>query len=307
VGEKKRARQEGGREEASIEGGPPIFCSLHSSYEVDKWLVRCKRSLVSTGTTPKSKHSGDKIHTHQRLLWQSIAMSNGTKGQAGINGFHTRKNLCLSKRDRSSAGRIDPKAVEICAAINAREEYYTTSSCAGRCFLYCGDGFKAHHHFVSNDNEETENSKTVPEEKQQSSGHGFFHRFRVSHDVIRNANRYFDFSTLDPEDKERFDPSGGGDPVRTVAQYDYKEQLENQHEAVDENPSQGPFTVIQQNNPELFKTIPNQPTWLRYEPFILHVMCRSLSAAHALMNSARLVNKYFTTSPIASPLQIYKH
>lgn len=211
-------------------------------------------------------------------------MSNETKGQAGVNGFHCRKNLCLSKRDRSSAGRIDPKAVEICAAINAREEYYTTSSCAGRCFLYCGDGIKSHHHFVSHDNEETENSKKDTEEKQQSSGHGFFHRFRVSHDVIRDANRYFNFSTLDPEDNDRFDPSGGGDLVRTVAQYDYKKQLENQH---DENPSQGPFTVIQQNNLELFKSIPNQPTWLRYEPFILHVMCRSLTGAQSLMTAAR--------------------
>ncbi len=70
--------------------------------------------------------------------------------QAGVAGFQSRKTTCLSKRDRSSAGRIDPKAVDICAAINARDEYYTTSSCAGRSFLYCGDGIKAHHHFASN-------------------------------------------------------------------------------------------------------------------------------------------------------------
>ena len=209
-------------------------------------------------------------------------MSNGTKGQAGVKGFQSRKDLCLSKRDRSSAGRIDPKAVDICAAINAREEYYTTSSCAGRCFLYCGDGIKSHHHFVANDNDEIGKSKDDLG-KKQPSGHGFFHRFRVNHDIIRDAKRYFDFNTLDPEDKNKFDPSGGGDPVRNVAQYDYKEQLESPHGAVHEKESQGPFTVIQQNNTELFATIPNQPTWLRYEPFILHVMCRSLEAAENLM------------------------
>jgi tRNA G37 N-methylase Trm5 len=45
--------------------------------------------------------------------------------------------------------------------------------------------------------------------------------------------------------------------------------------------------VIQQNNPEKFKSIPEQTCWLRYEPFILHVMCRSLSAAQELMTAAR--------------------
>jgi len=214
--------------------------------------------------------------------------NNGAKGQAGVKGFQSRKDLCLSKRDRSSAGRIDPKAVEICAAINTREEYYTTSSCAGRCFLYCGDGIKSHHHFVAKDNDEIGNSNEDLVKKQPTgTGHGFFHRFRVNHDVIRDAERYFNFDTLDPEDKDGFDPRGGGDPVRNVAQYDYKEQLENQPKTVDENQSQGPFTVIQQNNTELFSTIPNQPTWLRYEPFILHVMCRSLEAAENLMKAAR--------------------
>ena len=59
--------------------------------------------------------------------------------------FQTRKSNCLSKRDKSCAGRIDPRAVEICDALNRREEYYTTSSCAGRCFLYRGDGIKSWH------------------------------------------------------------------------------------------------------------------------------------------------------------------
>lgn len=261
--------------------------------------------------------------------------------QAGsIDAFQSRKELCLSKRDRSSAGRIDPKAVDICAAINAREEYYTTSSCAGRCFLYSGDGIKAHHHFsrggggggeddaddahdsnrsssgtttsatrLSNVNidkqeyQEEEIQRLVEEPK----GLGFFHRFRVNHDIIRDEMRYFDFSTLDP-DRDDFDPSGGGDPVRSVAQYDYKQQslsLRNDddnddHDDWNENDktssittatattiSHGPFEVIQQNNPEKFRSIPQQPIWLRFEPFILHVMCRSLSAAQALMNAAR--------------------
>lgn len=185
-------------------------------------------------------------------------MSFSTKSQAGVAGFQARKNTCLSKRDRSSAGRIDPKAVDICSAINARDEYYTTSSCAGRSFIYCGDGIKAHHHYVSSDVDSAPKS-----DEKEPSGHGFFHRFRVSHDIIRDAERYFDFTTLDP-DKEGFDPSGGGDPVRSVAQYDYKEYNKDiDSSRGNDSPTDGPFDVIQQNNPDKFKVIKDQTCWLR--------------------------------------------
>ena len=52
--------------------------------------------------------------------------------------------------------------------------------------------------------------------------------------------------------------------VRSIGQYDYKD------DASKKAPS-----------------APKGPIWLRYEPFILHVMCRSLSAASALMAAAR--------------------
>ena len=59
--------------------------------------------------------------------------------------FEMAKTQCLGKRDKSFAGRIDPRAVEICALINERPDWYTTSSCSGRCFLYRGRGTKACH------------------------------------------------------------------------------------------------------------------------------------------------------------------
>jgi len=187
--------------------------------------------------------------------------------------FQSRKESCLSKRDRSSAGRIDPKVVNICAAINERNEYYTTSSCAGRCFLYCGDGIKSHHHFAPA-------SKVLDgdedDKQEKPSGHGFFYRFRVSHDIIRDAKRYFNLSTLNSEALD-FDPSGGGDPVRIIGQYDYKLNAED-----------GEFKDFEDSNVKyMYAFDPQIPLWLRYEPFILHVMCRSLSAAHALMKAAR--------------------
>ena len=48
--------------------------------------------------------------------------------------FENSKNQCLGKRDKSFAGRIDPKARAICGLINDKEEFYTTSSCGDDVF-----------------------------------------------------------------------------------------------------------------------------------------------------------------------------
>lgn len=176
--------------------------------------------------------------------------------------FQTRKVNCLSKRDKSSAGRIDPKAVDICAELNLRTEYYTTSSCAGRCFLYCGDGIKSWHATEAdtsvNDNDGASTSNT-------SGGKlGFFQRYRVNHDLINEPQRYFDLTTL----VDGQDLTGGGDPIPTIGQFDsgnnagFKNKLEDSVSF-------------------------SSPIWLRFEPFILHVMCRSLKAASMLMALAR--------------------
>lgn len=194
----------------------------------------------------------DLIHTSE--------MFGSVQSQAGEAGFQARKSSVLTKRDKSSAGRIDPKAVEICALINTREEFYTTSSCAGRCFIYRGDGIKSFHHFSefsesteeqAESSEPSEHSIDHEDTKPMVQGFGFFERYRVNHDIIRDSNRYWDLNTLHQ------DPSGGGDPVR-----DSEERVIASHRG-------------------------GENYWLRFEPFILHVMCRSLSAASALMASAR--------------------
>ena len=70
-------------------------------------------------------------------------MADLTWKQRRRKDFENAKAQCLGKRDKSFQGRIDPRAVDICALINERDDCYTTSSCAGRCFLYCGSGVKA--------------------------------------------------------------------------------------------------------------------------------------------------------------------
>ena len=171
--------------------------------------------------------------------------------------FQTRKVNCLSKRDKSSAGRIDPKAVDICSVLNNRQEYYTTSSCAGRCFLYCGDGIKSWH--STNDN-------STDTEENGGGKLGFFHRYRVNHDLINEPTRYFNLSTL----INGQDRTGGGDAIPTIGQFD-----------------NGNNAGFKNKLDDTASFVPTSPIWLRFEPFILHVMCRSLKAASVLMARAR--------------------
>eukprot|EP00977_Amphora_coffeiformis_P028117 scaffold34698_cov173-Amphora_coffeaeformis.AAC.5 len=165
------------------------------------------------------------------------------------NNFSNAKAQCLGKRDKSSAGRIDPHAVEICAVINEHDAFYTTSSCAGRCFLYRGQGIKATHQFQ---------------------------RFRVSHNRVKESERYFDLTTLES------DPSGGGDPIRTIGQFEHAEKIREIHgEAATEAAEEEEEPIHNEMESK------DSSIWLRFEPFILHVACRSLESASALMTAAR--------------------
>ena len=49
--------------------------------------------------------------------------------------FQESKKKQLSKADKSSVGSWDKKIVELCRKINKKNDYYTTSSCAGRVVL----------------------------------------------------------------------------------------------------------------------------------------------------------------------------
>ena len=87
-------------------------------------------------------------------------------------------------------------------------------------------------------------------------------------------------NTLDSREND-FDASGGGDPVRSIGQYDYKGT--NGGNIKEENSDNDvTLTKVVEGTESL-----TGPLWLRFEPFILHVMCRSLSAASALMTAAR--------------------
>lgn len=171
--------------------------------------------------------------------------------------FAQRKDTCLlHKKDKSSAGQIDAYCVDLCDEINKRDEFYTTSSCSGRCYIYCG----------------TANKSSASKET--------FQRYRVHHEhIIKDPKRYFNIKTLPPPyftskallSCDEYDLTGGGDSTSIIASTSVEEDSEAQ---------QQPPTCLQ---PVVW--------WLRYEPFILHVCCRTLRDARNLINTCRHVFK----------------
>jgi tRNA wybutosine-synthesizing protein 3 len=49
--------------------------------------------------------------------------------------FEKDKQNSLSKKDKSAKGSVDKDIKELCSRINSLDDYYTTSSCAGRTVL----------------------------------------------------------------------------------------------------------------------------------------------------------------------------
>ncbi len=56
--------------------------------------------------------------------------------------FTNDKKTFLEKQDKSKKGAVDEKVLPIISLINAHPRYYTTSSCSGRAYLWCGQGKK---------------------------------------------------------------------------------------------------------------------------------------------------------------------
>eukprot|EP00439_Symbiodinium_sp_Y106_P074112 s1822_g14.t1 len=88
--------------------------------------------------------------------------------------FATRKDNFLRKPDKSPKGAWDPRVSEICEELNRRDDFFTTSSCSGRCFLWRG-----RHH---------------------QNGLRGFRRLRMSHDPVEEE--FFNLRSLDKEDAQ---------------------------------------------------------------------------------------------------------
>ncbi|MDP3640520.1 MAG: tRNA wybutosine-synthesizing 3 family protein [Nanoarchaeota archaeon] len=56
--------------------------------------------------------------------------------------FDNEKKTFLEKEDKSKKGSIDARVILILKVLNAHQDYYTTSSCSGRVYLWQGSGKK---------------------------------------------------------------------------------------------------------------------------------------------------------------------
>jgi tRNA(Phe) wybutosine-synthesizing methylase Tyw3 len=127
--------------------------------------------------------------------------------------------------------------------------------------LYVGDGIKSWHSTTAAGGSNGDEKDAA----EAMNKMGFFQRFRVSHGRITTPLQYFNLQTL------LTDATGGcGDAIPSVGQF----------ESFGNNAA---FAATKDDGLNEIDT----PIWLRYEPFILHVMCRSLKAASVLMALAR--------------------
>jgi tRNA wybutosine-synthesizing protein 3 len=62
--------------------------------------------------------------------------------------FLNNKKTFLSKLDKSKKGDIDEKVIPLLKIINSKDNYYTTSSCSGRIYLWSGSGKKNECHWL---------------------------------------------------------------------------------------------------------------------------------------------------------------
>ena len=205
--------------------------------------------------------------------------------------FEWRKVSFLSKIDKSSAGGIDPRAQEICEAINTRREYYTTSSCSGRCFLYRGVGNKKSSRrkkkgLLRGEEGGGDGNGGTTGDDVDGDGDGDgdgdvvingnkknFRRYRVTHDLVTDPQSYFDVGTIgDLNDNALYD----FDELHRMNNGDAKNDVKN------DGSSNNGGGGDNRNDEKILS-----PVFLRFEPFILHVACRSLDSASALMAAAR--------------------
>ena len=78
--------------------------------------------------------------------------------------FQQQKKKQLSKKDKSGEGKWDKAISSLCKKINKKDDYYTTSSCAGRIALVKGLPEKAKSAFLF----KTHN--ILPKKKECSAG-----------------------------------------------------------------------------------------------------------------------------------------
>ncbi len=81
--------------------------------------------------------------------------------------FLSQKKTYLAKMDKSKKGSIDEKAVLLLTKINEMKDYYTTSSCSGRVYLWKGTGKKSETEWLKVSHEPIDEDFFQTDERQE--------------------------------------------------------------------------------------------------------------------------------------------
>ena len=113
-----------------------------------------------------------------------------------------------------------------------------------------------------------------------------FSRWRVTHDLVEDASAYFDLSTLEGRSKVTL-PAASATSNCCFAALSamWRSQRTLGQGRKHQQPQRAELAEAKLSEED------KACYWLRFEPFILHVCCRDLVAAAALMAAARTVFK----------------
>ena len=217
------------------------------------------------------------VQEYQTNIRKTVAKHVNTKclniKNDNFTWFQIRKERYLENQSKSNTGKSNQKTLDIIATINARSEYYTIHCDAGRHFLYCDVGLTSNHDDKDTSDNLGDKLAVQPDEKilhMCEGGNKDYTPFRINHDIIRNADDYFDTHTvlqdldLDNNSNSSMLYSPKSQPNMTMMCRRTNSDL------------------VASTNKPTYKTI-----WLRCEPFVIHVACRSLVAAEELMRTSR--------------------
>ena len=165
--------------------------------------------------------------------------------------FMNNKKTFLAKVDQSKKGSIDARVTPLLDTINKKADYYTTSSCSGRVYLWKGTEKKSEMEWL-----------------------------RVSHDLIDE-----DFVKIGLGGPSVNRPMACSLSLTAQPNFEHASipkiisvLLANHHS-------------LEWWNTPRFNIEKSGVVWLRLEPFILHVACKDLECASAFLEKARRVYK----------------
>jgi len=91
-------------------------------------------STLPLGYTEKQRKSGNLRCKKESYTYSTFSVQENKTVVDAV--FRKQKFACLSKIDLSKKGSIDEAVADVVVFINHLDQYFTTSSCSGRIYIY---------------------------------------------------------------------------------------------------------------------------------------------------------------------------